>query len=624
MDLNNYPLHLTSSELDYELHIRGINNITNNRAKTAALRERMNKEQSGVVSIPKSIEGADFNSEFTRCRALYAGLSSTVEEAVKHKNRPELLRSISRFLHLQSRLERLSPTDSVSVRHVDQLLDLVYNALIELSDPSIGSNVSISHNSSASANSTIQERANRDNSQTDHFSDRVNELNFSNVSDVDGAVGGNVVASPRETMSDQGLLTEEELRDVQNILNEVEQANINPFRKQHIPARVSGISVQSNHLMNDHAFDLRPSSMAPRSTYPTRRTVEFAPQEYNINETMQNTYPTRRTVESTPYEQSKAPSSFDAMYTYPTRRPVDSMQTVYRNLHSPSDRRSVPIYAWKIQFNGEANGMHLYDFLAQVRLYKRSENVSDPDMFYSIIHLLSGRAKLWYMSSYDQFINWEELVTAMKREFLPANYDYLLLNDITNREQKSNESFGEYITHMQALFRCLANPLDEAHKLFIVRKNLLPRYAMSIAPMNLTNLDELTGACRRIDSAASLTKRNTYSMPYSQRESNASATRPHFVSAVSQEQYNNRSTGRNILQCYNCQASGHMHSGCPQPKSGIFCYKCGARGVITSRCRVCSSENGSADRVAPRPPQDRIAVNQGPQINQDTEGHRQF
>lgn len=48
MDLHNYPLNLFSAELEHELNIRGLFNISNNRIKTASLRDLMLKESLGI------------------------------------------------------------------------------------------------------------------------------------------------------------------------------------------------------------------------------------------------------------------------------------------------------------------------------------------------------------------------------------------------------------------------------------------------------------------------------------------------------------------------------------------------------------------------------------------------
>lgn len=90
---------------------------------------------------------------------------------------------------------------------------------------------------------------------------------------------------------------------------------------------------------------------------------------------------------------------------------------------------------------------------------------------------------------------------AIKREFLPENYEYMLLSEISNRAQKNNESYAEYITHMQAAFNCITVPISEEFKLYTVVKNLLPKYADAIAPFDIQTLAQLSVVCRRIDNS---------------------------------------------------------------------------------------------------------------------------
>lgn len=111
---------------------------------------------------------------------------------------------------------------------------------------------------------------------------------------------------------------------------------------------------------------------------------------------------------------------------------------------SRSAFKSVPINQWQVSFNGEGRGMHLFDFLSQVRMYQRSEMVTDEELLRAMTHLLTGRAKRWYESIYESIGSWNELVEALKREYLPRNYPFTLINDMSNRRQRVNETFGEY------------------------------------------------------------------------------------------------------------------------------------------------------------------------------------
>lgn len=100
---------------------------------------------------------------------------------------------------------------------------------------------------------------------------------------------------------------------------------------------------------------------------------------------------------------------------------------------------------------------------------------------------------------HDKFSTWPQIVAAMKKEFLPRNHDYMLLCDIANRTQRHEESLGDYLINMQALFKCLATPITEEQQLFLIQKNLHPQYAMNIVPFDVQSLNHLTEICKRID-----------------------------------------------------------------------------------------------------------------------------
>lgn len=548
MDLNNYPLHLTSSELDHELNIRGLFNLTNNRVKTASLRELMLKESVGKELAPKRDLSKNIEAELSTCNDIFENVAALAKKSIETNNRGELLRCISRFIHVQSRLERLRPTDPHMIIMVNELLDFSYNAIIEVSESLYGSSSETNQNQSQLSTST--DAINNQTSQsvqtvvgnldnTASFSAQLNALHFSNMSDCQGAVGGNTTKSPQNSMVN---------------LNSAERILSNPFRSQ-----LNTNSPSFTHIPN------------------------------SVQQSM-----TRRENSKNQSEQSRT--------NYVNRNIAESVNAIQNETSNHRFNRSVPINQWKITFSGDEKGLHLYDFLTQLSLFQRSENVTDREMVYSIMHLLSGRARLWYFSVADQFNEWSEVVSAMKKEFLPSNYDFLLLNDITNRAQKRNETFGEFITHMQALFKCISQPLDENHKLFIVRKNLLPKYAMSIAPLNINTLEQLIDACRSIDNAASLSDNNTYSMPFSQSDSRVYSIHRQEGTIPSQNQSISPSTSRGRNRCWNCQVEGHSYGSCDQPKRGVFCFKCGARGVITSRCSRCSGNvEGNRANVGPAP-----------------------
>lgn len=178
------------------------------------------------------------------------------------------------------------------------------------------------------------------------------------------------------------------------------------------------------------------------------------------------------------------------------------------------NRRGVPVNKWRIFFSGNGRGWELLDFLSQVTMYQRAELVSNEELLYSVIHLLNGRARLWYQSVYDSIETWDELVIALKEEFLPEQYDYALLYEIGNRKQKLNESFSEYIVQMKSLFKWMDMPISDRYKAYLIRRNLLARYTTAIAPLHIESLAQLSEACRRIDNAMLPLNRVTQPLPF--------------------------------------------------------------------------------------------------------------
>lgn len=168
-------------------------------------------------------------------------------------------------------------------------------------------------------------------------------------------------------------------------------------------------------------------------------------------------------------------------------------------------RRRVPPNQWKISYNGEGSTIDLFTFLKQVNAFRRAEGVyDDRELIYSMIHLLTGRARLWYLGIYEYLRDWTDFVNAIKTEFLPPNHDFLLMAEIDKEKQKPGESCTAYVSKVRAKFSCLSNPISDARQVFTVLKNLQSDYAMTMSPLGLQNLDELLVIGKRIDSAKTI------------------------------------------------------------------------------------------------------------------------
>lgn len=257
----------------------------------------------------------------------------------------------------------------------------------------------------------------------------------------------------------------------------------------------------------------------------------------------------------------------------------------------------------------------MLDFLKLAEVLKKSERMSDDEMVNGIIHLLTGRARIWFLANSAGINSWKGLTAAMKKEFLPKNYDYNLLDKIRNRKQRINEDFGEYFTHMKVLFSSLSSPQTEEYKLYIVQTNLSPKYANAIAPLLIRSLDDLDEVCKRIDDlslgSGSLSanlpfeKKNhtqKFSWNRNQRDNNGWNNRSPMVyeletdqnhieqneNEVLAEDTRDRGSKHNLSGCWNCMQHGHSFSQCPEPRTRVFCFRCGKADVTTVKCSNCS------------------------------------
>lgn len=290
-----------------------------------------------------------------------------------------------------------------------------------------------------------------------------------------------------------------------------------------------------------------------------------------------------------------APNRFEPYSQGPRQsflQQYDFGQPQVRNAH-----KSVPVNHWKISFSGDGQGLHLFDFLAQVKMLQRSERIPDHELLPMMVHLFNGRAKNWYGRWSWTMHTWEELEVALKTEFLPENYSFIMLEKITSRKQKTGESIGEFLALMELQFTWLDIPMDDQHKVFIVRNNLLPKYAQSIAAFEIRTLSDLAQVCRRVESATQSVSMN---LPFeSQNYRSNTAPRPRNMNEVEHEESQVECTGEvcamgrfGQVKCYNCLKNGHVFRSCLKPRDGVFCYGCGGKNVTTKTCVKCAG-NGA-------------------------------
>lgn len=695
------PLHLKSDELNYELAIRGIFNVENQRLKTSKLRILLKSEREGTSVAPVD-SSATFSTanEITICQQIYKDIINIVEQG--NGTEPNLNACASRLRHLGYRINRIRPQTEAETANILDLGHCTSDALKKIEEKrEIIANCDTVSDSNITEQSGAQSLALLSNNLSDQILQNISQSQLSTdlVNDDDETVIANksfpAIRSPRNANLNNVRHTPSKFQEKtsslpngrfsqssqgQNTLNHNAFSFQPPIWPQSQPfdSTVGGLSQQRQQAIrsrpgSDQA-NIVNSLSVPQTQHQSQRDYAISPFSNNLytnnpvqyeNNTqfrferpinnvrqqfLQSPFVDHQQRELLPRDMRARQEPRQNNYY----RDEHYRDETYQNDHFRNDfprrehlqwnipqnhyarperlRKTVPVHQWRIFFSGDSKGIHLYDFLSKLSMYKRSEQVSDEELVQSIIHLLNGKALQWYIAEGDMYETWQELVNAMKQRFLPPDYDYRLQLEISNRQQKSGESFAEYYTQMKSLFRCLSIPMTEAQQVCILKKNILQKYAIGVASTATTTLARLTAICHRLDDVYN--RDTSFMMPFQEP---ASFSRPFLriprprelntvdyedegeipnddnvevcaAHSVRQKISHNDTRTRNpfsnkssTAQCWNCQQTGHIFNECAKPRMGIFCFKCGSPDVIVPNCTKCQgngNQNSGPSEVA--------------------------
>lgn len=300
----------------------------------------------------------------------------------------------------------------------------------------------------------------------------------------------------------------------------------------------------------------------------------------------------------------------------------------------------VPIDRWTVRFSGDIKptlktDVPIHTFLKSVRAYRQAESLTEDQLLQRVIHLLHGTAKAWYLNRAENCTTWPAFVTALKDAFLPPDCDNTLLMEAEQRKQQKNESVTSYLNDMHTIFLAMVEPVSESHQVCIVKRNLLPHFAMSLGVANPQPLHELASVCKRIEAAKTMLRnREEYQQKPKEMRPRNSTNRVNAVEATNGETSgdDSESEERNevcvverssrtqkpkreektakasggddgkVEACFNCDAPDHIQRNCPKSWAK-HCYKCGHKNVTYRKCPRCtpqkskSSSNGQPNFV---------------------------
>lgn len=257
--------------------------------------------------------------------------------------------------------------------------------------------------------------------------------------------------------------------------------------------------------------------------------------------------------------------------------------------------KSVPVAKWDIKFTGEKKSLSLNAFLERVDELCIARYVSREELFDSAIDLFAGRALVWYRATRKSVSNWNELVSQLREEFQPHDYDTKLFDEIKRRTQGPEETIGIYLAIMSSLFGRLSTPISEEIKLKILMRNISPFYQTQLGLMDVKSMEELRTLCRRLEVRREAVE--AFSLPckkFNLLEPDLAYLGTEIQSSVTDEAVSVAATKSDPITCFNCGKPGHRAVGCLEPRRK-YCYKCKKSGYTVKTCPTCkvSSGNGS-------------------------------
>lgn len=614
------PSHLSDDELQYELNIRGIHDITDKRLATRSLRIDLNDELKGLKPLPNTklspLRGQRIIESIEK---VVSGLLSELSGAKirKDKNAEEKIKS--KLIHYSGKVERLNGSDPNEVKKIENMQCEIMKALkgaiskvattkkatnvvprdapIIISEEGAASIERMATNESETEAGLIdlcdeQHLLNaivtRPNSNENEFSNRPNnnENLFSNRSPIGGASRPNVTETARNTFVG--------VPDFDDILNNVENEGRNENENRNNGRNNSNVNLPEYDSRRN--YDFPRANRAPAVNEAVNSSVPRNSGNFTNAYARNSNFVNNNRPANDNYHQNR-----DAHNNYHRVGQGRAVQFTERIENMP--RRRNPIAEWNITFSGESKETSLNDFLSQVALLARAERVSDEDLLRSAVYLFKGAAYTWYRAFHPYYETWGQLVSGLKSQFLPVDYDFWLLKELEQRRQGETENFGIFFAAMEMLFRNLSYRLAEPQKLQIVMRNMHPMYVDRLSLENIVSLPQLAEKCKRIEQARyrvgrqvapQISRRDLLEPAFAYQ---GQYTPRHRVAEIETYEVNEpdyfqlasvSNSTQNIRLCYNCGEQGHRFNQCNAERK-LFCYKCGASDCVVRTCNRCQN-----------------------------------
>ncbi|XP_077492233.1 uncharacterized protein LOC144103368 [Amblyomma americanum] len=159
----------------------------------------------------------------------------------------------------------------------------------------------------------------------------------------------------------------------------------------------------------------------------------------------------------------------------------------------PAVKVAVPTY------RGYADTVSVTDFIESLTHYQAAVGLDDSEMLTRIVPVaLVERAAQWYRLSGRRATTLGEFKAALRREFLPVDYQRRMRRELELRTQAPDESLLEYVRTMEELFQIAESSASNDERVERVVRQAHPAFAAYLRGGRFRDLEDLAAEAKRI------------------------------------------------------------------------------------------------------------------------------
>lgn len=247
---------------------------------------------------------------------------------------------------------------------------------------------------------------------------------------------------------------------------------------------------------------------------------------------------------------------------------------------------------WKVNFDGTGS---VSDFLFKIDTLCERTQCSHEHLMANFHIFLSGKAENWFWNfiKLNRNSSYPVLKSSITKEFGNLETDHEVLIRISTRKQLAKESYDDFHTIVVSMNSRMREPIAEKTLIDILKRNVHTNLKFMLFNTEPKTLHELRDHARNAEKVLCETK---VALPHvnSTRQINeieAVVDEDVDIDLEVDPQIDAIQIPRRFskpdyskIKCWNCLALGHSYIYCPEDTRNLFCFKCGQRGVNTTKC----------------------------------------